>query len=201
MSCRFLAAATVVAGLTLATAPAIAQPPPPSGPPVLGETPVLVDTMVAGIDSRLGDAAGYAYTIAHNGQVVAEDGAGQARRAVDGTRAFTPTTRLEVMSVTKNMTAIALLKLLQAEGVSVDFADRQVAAPSVAEGGRLQAGEPHPDHVPPPADAYLRHHPSDRGRAAGIGTREQLVGPASARSARRDAQSSAGQIQERQLRR
>lgn len=151
MSCRFLAAVTVVAGLALATAPAIAQqphpggpgskaaptlpppppsgpeshalptpPPPPSGPGVLGETPLSVDAMVAGVNSRLDDAVGYAYTIARNGQVVAEDGVGQARRAVDGTRAFTPTTRLEVMSVTKNMTAIALLKLLQAEAVSID---------------------------------------------------------------------------------
>jgi CubicO group peptidase (beta-lactamase class C family) len=151
MSCRFLAAVTVVAGLALATAPAIAQQPhpggpgskaaptlpppppsgpeshalptpprPPSGPGVLGETPLSVDAMVAGVNSRLDDAVGYAYTIARNGQVVAEAGVGQARRAVDGTRAFTPTTRLEVMSVTKNMTAIALLKLLQAEAVSID---------------------------------------------------------------------------------
>jgi len=96
-------------------------PPPPAGPQqLLGEIPVNLDTMVAGITSRLTSAVGYAYTITHNGQVVAEDGVRDRRRAIDGQRDFLPTSRLEVMSVTKNMTAMALLKLLHERNVSVD---------------------------------------------------------------------------------
>lgn len=101
-------------------APPVA-PPPPAGPQQFqGPAPPDVATMVAGINSRLSGAVGYAYTITRNGQVVAEDGVGNRRRAIDGQADFTPTTRLEVMSVTKNMTAIALLKLLHQRGISVN---------------------------------------------------------------------------------
>ena len=213
MSSRFLAAVTVVAGLALATAPAIAQqpypggpqsfaaptlPPAPSGPGVLGETPVSVDAMVAGINSRLGDAVGYAYTIARNGRVVVRTASG----GTPGRRrhpAFTPTTRLELMSVTKKMTAIALLKLLQAEGVRVDSPIARWLPLQWRKAGGSRGRAPTPITF-----RHLLTHNSGVNQAiaaapagSGVGT---LVGPASALRARRDAQSSADQLQERQLR-
>ena len=128
------AAATTIAALACSVAsPAVAQEQMPSGPAPTAEpastaddfaggVPVDLAKLLRGVTSRLAGAVGYQYTIARNGQVVAEDGVRDARRPIDGQLDMTPTSRIEVMSVTKNMTAIALLKLLDEKNVSVDAA-------------------------------------------------------------------------------
>lgn len=111
------------------TAPDITALPTPPAPPAPGpqtltsEPAVLPAAFAAAIEQRLSGAGapvGYAYAITRNGQLVASEGVGDARIAADGQGDFTPTTRMEVMSVTKPMGAIALQQILAKRSISVD---------------------------------------------------------------------------------
>ena len=68
---------------------------------------------------------GYGYAIAADGEVVRE-GAGGARRvpqpdnSLTAPFAFTPTTVIEVASTTKTVTAVAVMRKLKRQHVSLD---------------------------------------------------------------------------------
>lgn len=97
--------------------------PPQPGPQTLAQSGVAPAELAEQIEDRLSgpDApVGYGYAIMHNGVLVQADGVGDARIAADGQQDFEATTRMEVMSVTKPMGAIALQKLLDQRGISVD---------------------------------------------------------------------------------
>lgn len=107
----------------------VAIPPAPPTPPVAPTTDLLPgpqvdeDAFEDAIVDRMtgaGQPVGFAYAITRNGQLVAADGVGDARMAADGQKDFTPSTRIEVMSVSKPMGAIALQKILHKRGISVD---------------------------------------------------------------------------------
>lgn len=101
---------------------------------VLGTTALLASAVVAGttpsahadtwdtmdmvdaIDGELsGNVVGYAFSIAKNGQVVYSNGHGKARNNADGNVPMGGRTRLDIMSATKNFTAISILDLLERE--------------------------------------------------------------------------------------
>lgn len=71
-------------------------------------------------DSMNGNAVGFGYAITKKGKLVKSGGGGWARRPGEGSVPFTSTKRIEVMSVTKNMTAVAVLRLLEQLDLSVD---------------------------------------------------------------------------------
>lgn len=74
-----------------------------------------------GIRSRLdGQAIGYAYAINRNGQLVREDGVGSARLAGESPRLQDARKRMNIASVTKTLTAVALLQLLEQNGIGVN---------------------------------------------------------------------------------
>ncbi|MBJ7521215.1 MAG: beta-lactamase family protein [Solirubrobacteraceae bacterium] len=111
------------------TGPDVAALPTPPAPPAPGPQTVVSEPVVepaafaAAIEQRLagpGAPVGYAYAITRNGQLVASNGVGDARIAADGQQDFTPTSRIEVMSVTKPMGAIALQQILAKRGISID---------------------------------------------------------------------------------
>ncbi|GAA1696963.1 hypothetical protein GCM10009745_48910 [Kribbella yunnanensis] len=86
-------------------------------------TPTLdVDTtkVAQSLETALGggNTVGYAYAIAENG-VLAKTGAGGKAR-LDKDIDFTPYTRLDIMSATKNVVAAALLKVTEAAGLTPD---------------------------------------------------------------------------------
>jgi CubicO group peptidase (beta-lactamase class C family) len=86
----------------------------------LGTPVVDVDTAKAAqaLDTALGGGAtvGYAYAITENGKLAAQGADGKAR--IDKDIDFTPYTRIEIASATKNVTAAALLKLTEAAGLT-----------------------------------------------------------------------------------
>jgi hypothetical protein len=65
-------------------------------------------------------ASGYAWAVAQNGALVSQGAAGDARRAADGERPWQVSTRMNLASVSKSVTAVAMLKLLAANGISVN---------------------------------------------------------------------------------
>jgi CubicO group peptidase (beta-lactamase class C family) len=71
-------------------------------------------------DSMNGNAVGFGYAIARNGQLKKYGGGGDARTPGDGDVPFTSKKRIEVMSVTKNLTAVGVLRLLDELDISVD---------------------------------------------------------------------------------
>lgn len=87
-----------------------------------------IDAFADGIRLRLNNrSTGWAFVINQNGQEAISDAGGNATVAGDldgaGTilsaRAFTPDTRVNVASVSKTITAVAVLRLLRATGKSV----------------------------------------------------------------------------------
>ncbi len=86
----------------------------------LGTPTVDVDTakVAQALDAALGNGntVGYAYAVTENGKIAAMDGGGKAR--IDQNIDFTPYTRIEIASSTKNVTAAALLKLTEAAGLT-----------------------------------------------------------------------------------
>ena len=70
----------------------------------------------------IGNSVGGAYAINSGGQVaVRADGWGQARTAADGAEAFTENTRMTSASIAKQLTAVAIVKILQdTPGVNLD---------------------------------------------------------------------------------
>ncbi|NUT91552.1 MAG: serine hydrolase, partial [Saccharothrix sp.] len=83
--------------------------------------PVDVDTAKAAqyLHASLnGRAMGYAFAITENGLLAQKGADGTAR--VDKGTSFTPYTRVEIASATKNVVAAALLKLTEAAGLTPD---------------------------------------------------------------------------------
>jgi CubicO group peptidase (beta-lactamase class C family) len=71
--------------------------------------------------SNLTNVPGYAYAVAHNGRLIAEGASGYARTSVDAPQTlWTTNTRLNLASVSKCVTTVALLKLLHHRGISID---------------------------------------------------------------------------------
>jgi CubicO group peptidase (beta-lactamase class C family) len=84
-------------------------------------TTVDLEAMEASILADLsGKAVGFAYVISQNGVMVIADAQGSAKRPVDGGVAMTPFSRMQVASVNKTIAAVATLKLLEQNGLSVD---------------------------------------------------------------------------------
>jgi CubicO group peptidase (beta-lactamase class C family) len=93
----------------------------PPGPASVALGPTIPTKIGANIVAKLtGNAVGFAYAVAKDGQVVTYDGVGDARIAQDGYQEMTSSSRLNVMSVTKATTAVATLQLLQQNDLSVD---------------------------------------------------------------------------------
>lgn len=86
----------------------------------LGTPTVEVDTakVAQSLEAALGgeNSVGFAYAITKNGQLAAADADGKARVGEDID--FTPYTRLDIMSATKNVVAAALLKAAESAGVT-----------------------------------------------------------------------------------
>ncbi len=84
-------------------------------------TEIDFDAMEASIRADLEDnVVGFAYVIAKNGQAVRSGGWGDARRNGDGNLAMTEHVPINVGSVSKPITAVATLQLLEALGMSID---------------------------------------------------------------------------------
>lgn len=67
-----------------------------------------------------GNVVGYAYAMNQNGALATSGADGDARTAADGQADFQADTRIEVASVSKTVTAVAVLKLLQDQNISVE---------------------------------------------------------------------------------
>ena len=106
---------TAVAVLSLA-ATAVSAP-----PPTFGTGPSTAMEMRQHIlDALNGKATGFAYAIVKDGRLVVGEGVGKARIGRDGDLNMTRSSRLNVMSVTKTTTAVAILQLLDQLNLSVD---------------------------------------------------------------------------------
>jgi CubicO group peptidase (beta-lactamase class C family) len=107
--------ASLVAGLTLAAGTATA------GGPVLSTGPSVPLKMRQSILADLtGNATGFAYAIVKGGKLSYQGGVGFARTGPDGSVAMTASHRVNVMSVTKPITAVATHQLLGELDLSVD---------------------------------------------------------------------------------
>ena len=67
-----------------------------------------------------GNVVGYAYAITKHGKVRRTGSGGKARIAGDGNRAYTPATRQNVASVSKTITAVAVMQLLERNKLSIE---------------------------------------------------------------------------------
>lgn len=76
----------------------------------------LIDYVEAGNDSPVG----WAYTINQNGNLAKSDAFGQARTSADGALDFTLNKEINVASVTKFYTAIAVMQLLEANNLTIE---------------------------------------------------------------------------------
>lgn len=129
--------------------PITAQPqgPAPGPQDIVSEPVVEPEVFAQKLEQRLAGAGapvGYGYAITQHGQLVAANGVGDARAAVDGQMDFTEHTRIEVMSVTKPMGAIALQKLLAQRGISVDTPIGAYLPKSWDKGPAFEAGSANP---------------------------------------------------------
>ncbi len=71
------------------------------------------------IESRLdGNVVGYAYALSEYGRFASSGAGGWAQKPEDGCRPMTADTRLLIASVSKNISAVAVQKLLDANGLS-----------------------------------------------------------------------------------
>ncbi|ONI91110.1 hypothetical protein ALI22I_10115 [Saccharothrix sp. ALI-22-I] len=100
-------------------------------------TPLVdVDTakVAQSLQAALGSGAtvGYGFAITENGKLVQTGAAGKAR--VDTGVAFTPFTRIEIASSTKNIVAAALLKLTEAAGLTPEAKIWPYLPPDMREG-------------------------------------------------------------------
>ena len=121
----------IVAVLSLAAA-AVSAPPPSiaTGPSTAMEMRQHI------LAALTGKATGFAYAIVKDGQLVVGEGVGKARTGPDGNRNMTRSSRLNVMSVTKTTTAVAILQLLDELNLSVDSKIEKWLPPS----GRRASG-------------------------------------------------------------
>ena len=73
---------------------------------------------------------GFAWAVAKNGSVVHKGGGGLARSSADGAaKSFTASTRMNLASISKSVTAVALLKLLAMKNYDLDHLDTVMFAP------------------------------------------------------------------------
>ncbi|MCK9250884.1 MAG: beta-lactamase family protein [Solirubrobacteraceae bacterium] len=110
-------------------APPVQQPPGPGS--MLGETPIDVPVLTARMEADLkknGGVVGYGWSVHRNGQTVSEGGSGKRRIKADGDRSFGASTRMEIMSSTKPVTALALLKVYDRTNLSQGGAVKQLKA-------------------------------------------------------------------------
>jgi CubicO group peptidase (beta-lactamase class C family) len=107
---------------TAATAALVAAPSPAHAAPGAYAPPTVdvAKMRTEIVESLRSRAVGFGYAIAKDGKLAKSGGGGLARRAVDGRLRFSSAQRMEVMSVTKNVTAVAMLKLLDANDIPVD---------------------------------------------------------------------------------
>lgn len=97
------------------------RPAPAVGPQTIATGPSVAMKMRDEILGALsGKAVGFAFALVKNGQLAIAEGVGAARTAGDNYQPMTPSSRLNVMSVTKTTTAVAVIQLLQKNGLSVD---------------------------------------------------------------------------------
>jgi CubicO group peptidase (beta-lactamase class C family) len=81
------------------------------------------DDWAAGITARIDpQAVGYGFAILSQGRVVRQRVFGQARTDADGALAFTPDVRINIASLTKTITAVAVVRLLAAKRIALDAA-------------------------------------------------------------------------------
>lgn len=105
-SVSFAAAAALTIGLALNPATAGAKD---------------LDKFAANLKNGLnGNVVGYAYAISKKGKVRRTGGGGKARIAGDGNRAYTPMTRQNVASVSKTITAVAVMQLLEKNKLTIE---------------------------------------------------------------------------------
>jgi CubicO group peptidase (beta-lactamase class C family) len=72
-------------------------------------------------ESNLGDVPGYAYAVAHHGHVVDEGASGFARSAIDAPQTpWTTQTRINLASVSKCVTTVALFRLFERRHISIN---------------------------------------------------------------------------------
>jgi CubicO group peptidase (beta-lactamase class C family) len=110
--CALVSAAVAVLSVTAA---GVSAP-----PPTFGTGPsTAVEMRQHILDSLTGKATGFAYAIVKDGQLVVGEGVGKARTGPDGNRNMTRSSRLNVMSVTKTTTAVAILQLLDELNLSI----------------------------------------------------------------------------------
>lgn len=85
-------------------------------PTVEVDTEKVAQTLHAKLGN--GNTVGYAFAITEDGQLAATGAGGKAR--IDKNIAFTANTRMDIASATKNISAAALLKLVEKRGVTLD---------------------------------------------------------------------------------
>jgi CubicO group peptidase (beta-lactamase class C family) len=72
-------------------------------------------------NTNLTNVPGYAFAVAHHGRLIAEGASGFARTSLNPPETpWTTTTRINLASVSKCVTTVALLKLLSHRGISID---------------------------------------------------------------------------------
>lgn len=77
------------------------------------------DPLAASLEEKLdNNTMGYAYLVMRDGSVVASNGAGQARNAIDGDRPMLVTTPMHVASLSKFITTVTALHLLEEYQIS-----------------------------------------------------------------------------------
>jgi CubicO group peptidase (beta-lactamase class C family) len=107
----------------VATATALSTPlptPDPNKVCFIGAC-LAYDDWVAGILARINpQAVGYGFAILAHGQVVRQRVSGQARTDVDGALAFSPDVQINIASLTKTITAVAVIRLLDARHIELD---------------------------------------------------------------------------------
>jgi len=121
--------ASIVAALALAAGTATAADPGFSTGPS-----VQLKMRQAIVADLTGKATGYAYAIVKNGKLAYDGGGGLARTGPDGSVAMTSSHRVNVMSVTKTITAVATHQLLGELRLSVDSKVAPWLPPSFALG-------------------------------------------------------------------
>lgn len=114
-------------------APQRETPDPPAPDPVsvgglAGESPISLSVLTARIEADLaanGGPTGWSYSISKSGVDVGGNSGGKARRAFDSNNLpngidFSQGTRIQLMSVTKPITAIAIVRALDIANIDVD---------------------------------------------------------------------------------
>jgi CubicO group peptidase (beta-lactamase class C family) len=81
-----------------------------------------LNRMIQAIDAELGNGnvVGYSFSIAKDGKVLYTNGHGKARNNADGNVPMGGKTRMDIMSATKNFTAVSILDLLERNQLDPD---------------------------------------------------------------------------------